>query len=185
MTTGRRIASLLAVAALVAVAACGYALQGRGGSLSPKADGTPIRRIGVPLLVNQSTTPDLDQILTTAIRQELQSKGRYTVVPDTTGVDAVLSGTIMPVTTNLTGLTETRQASKYIITVSANIEFREQPANTVHWANPAFRMSEEYDVPTGAGATDQTLMFQADRQALERLARTFARNLISAIFEGM
>ena len=178
---------LAAWCALVAVTAtaCGYALAGRGGSLSPKADGTPIKRIGVPLLVNQSTTPDLDQIFTNAIRQELQSKGRYTVTTDTTGVDAVLSGVMLPIQTNLTGLTEARQASKYIVTVTANVEFREQPANTVRWSNPSFRMSEEYDVPTGTGATDQTLLFQADRQALERLARTFARNLISTIFEGM
>jgi len=164
----------------VTATACGYALAGRATTMPAH-----IRRIGVPLLVNQSTTPDLDQILTNAIRQELQSKGRYTVVTDTTGVDAVLSGTIMPIQTNLTGLTEARQASKYIVTVSANMEFREQPANTVYWSNAAFRMSEEYDVPTGTGATDQTLIFQADRQALERLARNFARNLISSIFEGM
>jgi hypothetical protein len=55
----------------------------------------------------------------------------------------------------------------------------------VYWNNAAFRASEEYDVPTGTGATDQTLVFQADRQALERLARTFARTLIASIFEGM
>ena len=171
----------VAVVALVALVSsgCGYALAGRANTLPAN-----VRRIGVPMLVNQSTTPELDQILTDAIRQELQSRRRYTVTTDTTGVDAVLSGTIMPIQTNLTGLTSARQASKYLITVIANIEFRFQPANTVHWANPNFRSSEEYDVPTGTGATDQTLVFQADRQALERLARTFARTLVASILEG-
>ena len=170
-------AAVIAVLALVS-SSCGYALAGRGGSV-------PFKRIGVPMLVNQSATPELDQILTTAIRQELSSRGGLRVVPDTEGVDAVLSGTIMPIQTNLTALTPGRQALKYLITVIANIEVRQQPANTVHWANPKFRASEEYDVPTGTGATDQTLVFQADRQALERLARTFARTLVASIFEGM
>jgi hypothetical protein len=178
----RRLVRATAPVALVGLAAsaCGYALAGRASTMPPH-----IRRIGVPMLVNQSTTPELDQILTNAIRQELISRGRFTIVHDTTGVDAVLSGTIMPVQTNLTGLSETRQATKYLVTVIANIEFRELPANTVYWNNAAFRASEEYDVPTGTGATDQTLVFQADRQALERLARTFARTLIASIFEGM
>jgi hypothetical protein len=174
--------SLCASVALLAIAAsgCGYALAGRASSMPAH-----IKRIGLPMLVNQSTTPELDQILTNAIRQELSSRGRYTVVHDTTGVDAVLTGTIMPIQTNLTGMTEARQAARYIVTVIANVEFKELPANTVHWANAAFRASEEYEVPTGTGATDQTLVFQADRQALERLARTFARALVASIFEGM
>lgn len=172
---------LCAAVALVALtgSACGYKLA---GSITVPAH---IRVIGIPMLVNQSVTPDLDQILTNAIRQELQSNGRIRIVHDSTGVDAVLTGTIMPVQTNLTGLTEARQAQRYIVTVFANIEFRELPANKVTWANPNFRASEEYEVPTGTGATDQTLVFQADRQALERLARTFARALVASIFEGM
>lgn len=174
-----RLGALSAVLALM-TSGCGYALAGRVTSVPQHW-----KRIGLPMLVNQSVTPDLDQILTNAIRQELSSRGRFTVVHDTTGVDAVLTGTIMPIQTNLTGLTAARQAERYIVTVLANIEVRELPANSMYWANAAFRASEEYEVPTGAGATDQTLVFQADRQALERLARTFARALVASIFEGM
>jgi hypothetical protein len=173
-----RVLALLPLVALVS-SGCGYTLAGRTINLPAH-----IRVIGIPMLVNQSVTPDLDQILTNAIRQELLSRGRFRVVHDTTGVDAVLTGTIMPVQTNLTGLTEARQAQRYIVTVLANIEFREVATDKVHWANPAFRASEEYEVPTGTGATDQTLVFQADRQALERLARTFARSLIASILES-
>jgi hypothetical protein len=175
----KKLLALLPLLAFV-TAGCGYALAGRASTMPEH-----IRRIGIPMLVNQSVTPDLDQILTNAIRQEVQSKRRYTVVPGDTGVDAVLTGTIMPVQTNLTGLTEARQAQRYIVTVSANVEFKDLKTNTIHWANANFRSSEEYEVPTGQGATDQTLVFQADRQALERLARTFARALVASIFEGM
>jgi hypothetical protein len=163
-----------------AVSGCGYALAGRGNALP-----ATIKVIGVPMLVNQSTTPDLDRILTEAIRQELLAKGRYTVVPRTTGVDAVLTGVIMPVRMTPMGLTQANQASRYLVTVIASVEFREQPADTVFWANPSFRLSEEYPVPSGSGGVDQTALFQADTQALERLARNFARSLVMSILESM
>ncbi len=167
-------------AAAVIVSACGYALAGRGNALP-----VHIKRIGVPMLVNQSKTPDLDRILTEAIRQELAAKGRYTIVHDATGVDAVLTGVIRPVLMTPMGLTQANQASRYLVTVMASLEFRELPADTVFWANPSFRLSEEYPVPSGSDTTDQTALFQADRQALERLARNFARSLVMSILEAM
>lgn len=173
------------VAATAALVACGYALAGKGGSLPPTSDGRPIKRIGVPLFVNQTGTPELDQIVTEAVRQELRSKGRYLVQPEDTGVDAVLSGTLLDMRTDPMGMTEARQASRYLVRMVANVEFKEPNGKKPFWANPSFRMAEEYDVPTGTGATDQTLIFQADRQALERLAKSFARSLISQILEGM
>jgi outer membrane lipopolysaccharide assembly protein LptE/RlpB len=176
---------LVLAVAIVATMGCGYALAGKGGSLPPKADGTPFKRIGVPLFVNQTGTPELDQIVTTAVRQELQSKGRYQVLPDDTGVDAVLSGTLLNMRSDAMGITEARQAARYLIRLTASVEFKETNAKAPFWLNPSFRMAEEYDVPSGTGATDQTLVFQADRQALERLAKSFARSLISQVFEGM
>ncbi len=164
-------------AAAVIVSACGYALAGRGNALP-----VHIKRIGVPMLVNQSKTPDLDRILTEAIRQELAAKGRYTIVHDATGVDAVLTGVIRPVLMAAPmGLTQANQASRYLVTVMASLEFRELPADTVFWANPSFRLSEELPVPSGSDTADQTALFQADRQALERLARNFARSLVMSI----
>jgi hypothetical protein len=166
--------------ACASVSSCGYTLAGRGNALPDW-----IKRIGVPMLLNQSTTPEIDQILTEAIRQELRSKGRYMVVADSTGVDAVLTGAIRPIRTDAMGLTEARQAARYNVTVMASIEFKELKTNTVIWTDPTARYSEEYDLPSGATGTDPTLVFQADRQALERLARAFARRIIASIFEAM
>lgn len=182
MTSIAKLVTRVAVlgAATVIVSACGYALAGRGNAVP-----ATVKRIGVPMLVNQSKTPDLDRILTEAIRHELLAKGRYTVVPDATGVDAVLTGVIMPVRMTPMGLTQANQASRYLVTVMASLEFRLKPDDTIFWANPSFRLSEEYEVPSGSGATDQTALFQADTQALERLARSFARSLVASILESM
>ena len=184
MTTGpNRLLSMLAVAA--ATMACGYALAGKGGTLPPKADGTPIKQIGVPLFINQTGKPELDQIVTEAVRQELRSRGRYLIQPHDSGVDAVLSGTLLDMRTDAMGMTEARQASRYLVRMIASIEFKVTNAKTPFFSNPSFRTAEEYDVPTGTTAVDQTLIFQSDRQALDRLAKAFARSLISQIFQGM
>ena len=96
---------------------CGYALAGRSNSLPGY-----IKSIGVPEFINQSTTPDIDRVLTEAVRQEFQSKGRYQVQPEAAGVDAVLTGTVTSVVLMPVQFTADRQVSSYSIIVTANVE---------------------------------------------------------------
>ena len=163
----------------LALAGCGYALAGRGNALP-----THIRRIGLPTFVNQSDTPNLDRILTDAVRQELSSRGQYTVVQETTGVDAVLTGTVRPVLYDVAALTSGRQAQKYVITVQASVEFKDVKESKVLWSNPNMRASDEYE-PAGATAvTEAAAIFSQDQNALNRLARAFARSLVTSILEA-
>ena len=67
---------------LAVSAGCGYALAGRGNALP--AD---IRTIGIPDLINESTYPDIDRVLTSMLRAEFQGKGRYVVQPQAAGVE--------------------------------------------------------------------------------------------------
>jgi len=165
--------------------ACGYALAGRGNSLPEY-----IRTIGVPQFTNESTWPDLDLKLTEAVRVELASRGRFRVVPESSGVDGVLSGTIRPVRVDAATFTENRQASRYIITIIAAIEFREMrdasgsPLDKVFWSNPGFRVSDEYDVTGTAAANDPSELFRQDANALDRLAKNFARSVVTSILEA-
>ncbi len=101
-------------------AGCGYALAGRSNSLPAY-----IKSIGVPEFINQSTTPDIDRVLTEAVRAEFQSKGRYRVQPEGTGVDAVLTGTVTSVALQPVQFTADRQVSSYSIIVTANVEFKD------------------------------------------------------------
>ena len=77
-------------AAALAVSSCGYTLAGRGGTLPEH-----IRIIGIPQFVNRTTWPEIDRIVTERVSEEFRGRGRYRVLPDTTGVDAVLTGTIV------------------------------------------------------------------------------------------
>lgn len=168
------------VALAVVVSGCGYALAGRGNAIPDH-----IRRIGVPLFQNLSTTPELDRMFTDAVQLELRQRGRYQVVSDATGVDAVLTGTIQsvppPVAMNLT---DQRQASKYTITVYATAEFKDLKENKVLFRKQTLSVTDEYPVPAGVTATDVAQLFAQDRNALERLAKEFAQRLVTSIMEA-
>jgi len=175
----------LGVGIVLFASACGYALAGRGNSLP-----VYIRTIGVPQFTNESTWPDLDLKLTEAVRVELSSRGNLRVVPESSGVDGVLRATIRPVRVDAAAFTENRQASRYVITIVAAIEFREMrdasgaPADKVFWQNPTFRISDEYDVTDPAAANDPSELFRQDANALDRLAKNFARSVVSSILEA-
>ena len=175
-----RAAAGLALAAIVcATSACGYALAGRGNALP--AD---IRTIGVPDLVNQSAEPDIDGILTRALRAEFQGKGRYVVQPQGAGVDALLTGTVTSVSFQPVAFTAEGQAQRYQVIVTATIEFRDVRRDQVLWSNPAFRASDEFAITTGTSANDPEALFRQDATALDRLARSFARTVVTSIFEA-
>ncbi len=163
----------------VVVSGCGYALAGRGNTLPDD-----IRRIGVPTFQNLSTTPDLDRIFTEAVRVELQSRGKYKVVPETTGVDAVLSGSIRLGPPEVTAFTSAQQASKISITVIASAEFKLTRDNKIFWSTPALRVSDEYDVIAGTSVNDLAALFTQAPNAIDRLAKAFARSLVQSILEA-
>jgi len=113
----RRLLPVLAFA--LAVAGCGYALSGKQNNLPDY-----IRRIGIPVFQNKSAIPELDQVYTQAVRNELQSRGKFTVVGESTGVDAILTGTIQSVSQRPVVITTGNlQASRYVITVTVHVEF--------------------------------------------------------------
>jgi outer membrane lipopolysaccharide assembly protein LptE/RlpB len=166
--------------ALLAVSACGYALAGRANTVPAH-----VKRIGVPPFENQSTTADLDRVLADAVRNEFQRSGRYEIVQDATGVDAVLTAVLRPIEVNVLALTDaTRQAAKYSMTVQASVEFKDLVQPKVLWTNPSVRVTEEYEATGTIAINDPAAIFSQDDNALSRLAKAFARSVVSAALEG-
>jgi hypothetical protein len=163
-----------------ASASCGYALAGRGNALP--AD---IVIIGVPNFINHSSEPDIERVMGDAVRAEFQSKGKYRVQPDDSGVDGLLTATVSFVELRPTAYTAERLPSAYALVVTANVEFRNERDNdAVLWANPSFRVAEEYQVTTDNNLTDVTAFFTQNPNAKERLAKRFARDVVTSIFEA-
>jgi outer membrane lipopolysaccharide assembly protein LptE/RlpB len=170
-----RLALLLA---LVAQAGCGYSLAGRGSFLPAY-----IQRIGVPQFVNATAVFDLDRQVTERVRTEFIGRGKYTIVTDATGVDALLTGTIASVTLAPVAFNTSQQATRYALTLTATVEFKDMHTNKVLWTNPSMQYREEFTLnPTSA--TDSTTFLGNDQNARERMANEFARALVSAILEA-
>jgi len=164
--------------AVLAHTGCGYSLAGRGSFLPAY-----IVRIGVPQFVNNTAVFDLDRQVSERVRTEFIGRGKYTIVPDATGVDALLTGTISSVTLTPVAFNTAQQATRYALTLTASVVFKDMRANKVLWTNPSMQYREEFALnPTNA--LDTTTFLDQDVNARERMANEFARALVSAILEA-
>jgi hypothetical protein len=164
--------------ALVAHTGCGYSLAGRGSFLP-----VYIQRIGIPQFVNSTAVFELDRLVSERVRTEFIGRGKYTIVPDATGVDALLTGTISSVSLTPTAFNTNQQATRYTLTLTATVEFKDMRANKVLWTNPSMQYREEFSLnPTNA--LDSTTFLGQNVNARDRMIDEFARSLVSAILEA-
>ncbi|MGE3955287.1 MAG: LPS assembly lipoprotein LptE [Vicinamibacterales bacterium] len=176
----RLAAALLAAACGMALPGCGYSLAGRGSFLPDY-----IRAIGIPTFANRTTLFNIETQMTEKVRAEFIGRGKYRIVPETQGVDAVLTGevtgvSIVPLTVNPQQL-----ASRYTITMTARVELRDTRENKTLWENPSLVFRQEYDAQGGAsGAVDPSAFFGQDQNALDRMTTEFSRSIVSAILEA-
>ena len=175
----RTLIATVVVALAVATTACGYALAGRGSFLPAH-----IQVIGVPTFTNLTPYFELDQLFTEKVRAELIGRGRYKIVPESTGVDAVLSGQITGLNIAPVSFTQDQQASRYVATVTVSLELRDTLDSRVLWQNPSLTYREEFDAASGTSALDANAFFGQSTNAMQRLSTEFARAVISAILEA-
>jgi hypothetical protein len=176
-----RLHSLCVLCVLCATgsAGCGYALAGRGSFLPAY-----IQRIGIPTFVNRTPVFNLETLLTQKVRSEFIGRGKFQVLPESTGVDALLTGEVTAVSITPVSFTAQQLASRYALTMTARIELRDLRENKVLWENPGVMFRQEYDATTGTDSTDPAAYFQQDVNTLERISTEFARTIVSAILEA-
>ena len=176
-----RWSALAALVCLAPLTGCGYSLAGRGSFLPAS-----IRVIAVPLFANNTNVFELDRRVTEKVPSELSGRGKYRVEASTTVAhDAVLSGEIISVTSVPSAFNSSRQATRYVLTLTANVEMRAAgEGGKVIWSNPSLQFREEYDVTSSAQASDPAAFLGNDVNALERLATEFARSVIAAMLEA-
>jgi len=159
---------------------CGYTLAGQGGFLPDY-----IQTIGVPMFSNETNIFEVEQNLTQQVRSEFIGRGSYRVVAADTGVDAVLSGSILDIAITPATFTAEQQASRYIFSLSAAIQFLDVTTNEIIWENPLLVFSDEYEVASGSGGQlDASTFFGQQSNAVERVASDFAGTVVSSILEA-
>jgi hypothetical protein len=174
----RRRAAVLALA--LAGGSCGYALVGKGVTTDPS-----IRRIGVPMFRDGTGKAGLDQKVTQRVIEELLKRGRFDVVQETAGVDAVVEGDLVSYVATPIGFSGGEagapgaQPNRYSVTLTARVRYAKTGQPEAIWENDAFAFRDEYDV-----ADDPSAFFNQEEQALDRLSAQFARSLVAAMLEA-
>lgn len=171
--------ALLIVLALVS-SNCGYALAGRGSFLPDY-----IRVVGIPPIENRTPYQQAELILTEKIRTEFIGRGKYTVVPDVTGTDAVLTGEITGISAQPVGFNESQLASRYLFTMTMRVQLTDTRTNMVLWSNEALTFREESDLTTrGATVLEGAAFVDQERSSFDRIATDVARTVVTAILEA-
>ena len=174
---GRCVGVVLAVA--MVEAGCGYALAGRGSFLPAH-----VKTIGIPTFGNRSTVFNLETLLTEKIREEFIGRGKYRIVPQEAGVDALLTGEIVAVSVAPASFTAEQLASRYVIAIVASVRLRDVRDNTVLWENPSVSIRQEYEASTSGAVVDPNAFLSQEANALERVSAEFARVIVSSILES-
>jgi Lipopolysaccharide-assembly len=159
--------------------ACGYALAGRGSFLPDY-----IQTIGVPPFANRTNIFNLETLLTQKVRSEFIGRGKYKILPDDSGVDAVLTGEVTSASLAPVSFTVNQLASRYALTVAARVELRDIRENKTLWENPGLIFRQEYEAQGGTNALDAAAFLGQDTNALDRMSSDFARTIVSAILEA-
>ena len=180
MKIGSRIfLGVLSVLCVFAISGCGYSLAGHGSFLPAY-----IKTMGIPTFANRTVVFNLETMVTQKVRSEFIGRGKYQILPEATGVDALLTGEVTAVGIQPASFSTQQLASRYAITMTAKIELRDMRDNKVLWENPSVMFRQEYDATGGRTVLDPVAFFQQDTNALERMSTEFARTIVSAILEA-
>ena len=172
-------AALFITLALV-TSGCGYALAGRGSFLPDY-----IRVVGIPPIENRSTYQQVELVLTEKIRTEFIGRGKYTVLPEASGSDAVLTGEITGISAQPVGFNENQLASRYLFTMTMRVQLTDARTNMVLWSNDALTFREESDLTSrGVTAFQGTDFIDQERSSFDRIASDVARTVVTAILEA-
>ena len=172
--------ALLLALVCTAFSGCGYTLAGRGSFLPDY-----IETVAIPMFGNNTAVFEVEQLLTQEVRTAFISRGSYRVQTEETGADATLSGTITDIRIAPASFSADQQASRYVFTLRASIEFRDLTTDEIVWDDPQMVFSDEYEVASGTGdIASVSTFFGQQANTVERLAVDFATTVVSSILEA-
>jgi hypothetical protein len=152
-----------------------YKPAGRGDAL-PKH----IRTLAVPPFQNPSLRFKVEQRFTRAMIEEALRRARpLKVVSEPEGADAVMLGTIKAFSSRGVLLDDFGRARVFEVTIIAGLTLRDQTKNKIIFDNQNYVFRGEYEV-----AGDPQTFFSEEGPAVDRIARDFARSVLTTILEG-
>ena len=165
---------LLHFCLLTCLSSCGYHVAGRGDQI-PKE----VRTIAVLPFGNATSRYKVEQYLTRAITHEFLSRTRFRVTPSEADADATLRGAVVNifVAPVIFDPASGRATSVQVVT-QMQVVLTERRTGKVLYQNQNYEARERYEV-----TTDPRAYFEESEAGLERMSRSVARGLVSAILE--
>jgi outer membrane lipopolysaccharide assembly protein LptE/RlpB len=173
----RRLLQALVLAVPVLAAGCGYALAGRGSFLPAY-----IRTVAIPPVENRTAFVRWEQVLTERIQREFIDRGKYVVVSEPAGAEAVLRAEILSISLEAAGLNNQQLQSRTRVTLVMKVSFEDLKAGEVLWSNDALTFRDEYDF--SVQAVEGAAFLDQQRSSAERMAADAARSVVTAIMEA-
>ncbi len=153
---------------------CGYHTSGKAVRLPN------VQSIYVPAFQNDTHVFRVEQVLTSAVVQELRSRTNFQVqLSDKEPADATLNGTVTNAFTYpLTYDSQTGKASSSMLVVVMRVSLVDHDGKVL-WQNPSYSYRTQYEL-----SQDAASFFEEESPALQRIARDFARDLVSTLVEA-
>ena len=172
-SVGRGVSVLVVTLAL---ATCGYHVAGTA-DLVPKN----IHTIAIPAFRNVTTRYKLTDHLPQAISHEFIARTHFQIVTDPEQADAVLRGSVINYASYPTLFDQqSGRASGLQINVTMQVSLVERATGKVIFSRPSFEMHQRYEI----SVTSSKAYFEESDEALDRLSRDVARDLVSSILEN-
>lgn len=147
-----------------------------GGAGLPKH----IKTLAIPPFQNPSLRFKVEQRFTSAMVDEALRRARsLNVVSTPEGADAVMIGSIKNFSFRPVLIDDLGRARLFEVAITVGVTVRDQTKNKVIFDNQNYVFRGEYEI-----SGDPTTFFSEEGPAVDRIARDFARSLISTILEG-
>lgn len=152
-----------------------YKPVGRGDAL-PKH----IHTLAIPAFQNPSLRYKVEQRFTSAMVDEAIRRARsFHVVSTAEGADAVMLGTIKNFGWRPVLLDDFGRARIFEVIITLGLTVRDQTKNKVLYDNQNLVFRSEYQI-----SGDPATFFNEEGPAVDRIARDFARSVMTTILEG-
>ncbi len=167
----RKLIPLLVMAFL---SSCGYHLAGTGTTLPPY-----VKKLYIPPINNMTPRAEIQSFFTSAIREEMIKRGKK-VVDSEEEADAELIGTITSFRMLPVGITTGGEGRRFSIIITGKFYLKDLRTQRIIFQSSAYTYRTEYQAEGNRGIN--FLSLQSD--AIDRIAREFARSMVSTILEG-
>lgn len=169
MRRGLRTVAPLGAAAVLAAAACGYTFRGT----LPEH----IQTIAVPIFVNRTPEPAVENTITRAVVDAFATNGRLRVVTPERA-DSILEGEVTGYELQSIAFDPAANVRQYRLVVTMNLRFRDVRENKVLLQRSGFQERADFRVQ---GAVSETLVSEA--AALRTAAVEIGRAVVSATLD--